>query len=172
MKILNVQALTDEFNSDNCKTETLKFVRTIANDYQVALTLTLKQKWFYKNGAIKNFYYSNSIGYEHIQYIYERFEHQLNKQIWKQKYYRHKTEKLKFFKVWENGKGTKNLHFHGALGNFPKGFKFGELSKHVEAAAKQCCELDVQHKEELCDCGWLKYITKEVENNNTDNILW
>lgn len=156
----------------NCKSATYEFLCSIRDDYQYAITLTLKDKWYHEKDGVRRYHYSKNLDIPHIQYIFNRFEHQLNKLVWRQKYYRHRTEKLSFFKVWENGKGSKRLHFHGAIGNLPKGMQISELSALIDKASNQCCEIDNQHREDFCDFDWLNYITKEVERKNTDNILW
>jgi hypothetical protein len=106
-----------------------------------------------------------------IPYIYERFQHQLNKLVWKNRYARF-GEKLQFIRAWENGNGSKRIHLHAALGNFPKDFKLNTLPMLIERAASQCYEVDTQHKEAICDSGWIEYITKEVGKKDTDKILW
>jgi hypothetical protein len=58
------------------------------------------------------------------------------------------------------------------LGNFPNDFKWNTLPKIVEQASKECFEIDFQHKEDICDSGWMEYITKEVGEDNTDKCLW
>jgi hypothetical protein len=58
------------------------------------------------------------------------------------------------------------------LGNFPKDFKFNSLPKLIEKAANECYEIDLEHDEQICDSGWIEYITKEVGKDNTDKILW
>ena len=59
-----------------------------------------------------------------------------------------------------------------SLGNFPKDFKLNTLPMLIERAASQCYEVDSQHRETICDSGWIEYITKEVGKKDTDKILW
>ena len=75
-------------------------------------------------------------------------------------------------RAWEDGHGSKRIHLHAALGNFPTAFKLNTLPSLVEKASQQCFEIDYQHKEDICDSGWIEYITKEVGKYNTDKILW
>ena len=157
-----------ELNRPNCRTETRQFLVGLATNYQVALTLTLNQKWFDKCGQMRVEHYLSK---DDIPYIYERFQHQLNKLVWKNRYTRY-GDKLQFIRAWENGNGSKRIHLHAALGNFPKDFKLNTLPKLIERAAKQCYEVDIQHKEDICDSGWIEYITKEVGKKDTDKILW
>lgn len=157
-----------ELNRPNCRTATKQFLNGLSADYQVALTLTLKQKWFDKLGMMKIEHYLKS---EDIPYIYDRFQHQLNKLIWKNRYQRY-GHRVRLLRAWEDGQGSKRIHLHAALGNFPTDFRFNKLPSLVEKASKQCFEIDFQHKEEICDSGWIEYITKEVGKRDTDKILW
>ena len=171
MKLHEIREIVSKFEHDkpNCRTAIRQFLTQFGNDYQVGLTLTLNQKWYTMNGLMRVDHYLTE---KDLPKIYERFEHKLNKFIWKQKYYRYNAERIQFFRAWENGNGTKRIHLHAALGNFPQGFKFNTLPKLVEMASKECYEIDHQHKEEICGSGWLEYITKEVGEDNTDKILW
>ena len=157
-----------ELNRPNCRTETRQFLSSLASDYHVALTLTLNQRWFDKCGSMKVIH---RLQQDDIPYIYARFQHQLNKLIWKNRYARF-DESVKMLKAWEDGHSQKRIHLHAAIGNFPTDFKFNTLSTIVERASKQCFEIDFQHKEDLCDSGWIEYITKEVGKYDTDKILW
>ena len=157
-----------ELHRPNCRTATRQFLLGLSSDYQVALTLTLHQKWFDKFGMMKIKHY---LKVEDIPYIYARFQHQLNKLIWKNRYTR-LNEKVNFLRAWEDGLSQKRIHLHAALGNFPTDFKFNKLPSLVEKASKQCFEIDFQHKEDICDSGWIEYITKEVGKKDTDKILW
>ena len=157
-----------ELQRPNCRTATRQFLLGLYSDYQVALTLTLHQKWFDKFGMMRIKHY---LKVEDIPYIYARFQHQLNKLIWKNRYTRF-GEKVHFLKAWEDGQGEKRIHLHAALGNFPTNFRFNKLPSLIEKASRQCFEIDFQHKEDICDSGWIEYITKEVGKDDTDKILW
>ena len=63
---------TSELAKANCRTATRDFVRSIQNEYQVALTLTLKQTWFNMNGKLK---VQHVLSEHDIPIIYERFQH-------------------------------------------------------------------------------------------------
>ena len=159
---------TSELAKANCRTATRDFVRSIQNEYQVALTLTLKQTWFNMNGKLK---VQHVLSEHDIPIIYERFQRHLNKLVYKNQYTRY-GKSLKFFRAWEDGFGTKRKHLHAAIGNFPKDFKYNTLPSLIKKASRQCYEIDLEHKEEICDGGWLEYITKEVGKHDTDKILW
>jgi hypothetical protein len=58
------------------------------------------------------------------------------------------------------------------MSQFPKDFKYNKLPSLIVRASRQCYEIDIEHKEEICDGGWLEYITKEVGKRDTDKILW
>ena len=171
MKLFEIREMLSQYEvaKPNCRVAVRQFLNGMATDYQVALTLTLKHKWFTKNGKMKVEHFLTPYD---LPKIYERFEYKLNKLVWKQKFYRHQAEKIRFFRAWENGNGSKRIHLHAALGNFPRDFRYNSLPKLVERAAKECFEIDCQHKEDICDSGWLEYITKEVGADNTDKILW
>jgi hypothetical protein len=170
MTLYEIRKLVEnsELAKANCRSATRDFVRSIQNDYQVALTLTLKQTWFNKNGQLSVQHY---LSVHDIPIIYERFQHQLNKLVYKNQYTRYE-QSLKFFRAWEDGWGSKRKHLHAAIGNFPKGFKYNTLPSLIEKASRQCYEIDTEHKEEICDGGWMEYITKEVGKHDTDKILW
>jgi len=159
---------TSELDRPNCRSEARQFLCSLSNNYQVALTLTLNQKWFDKCGLMRVEHYLKS---EDIPFIYARFQHKLNKLIWKNKYIRF-GESVNFLRAWEDGQGSKRIHLHAALGNFPIDFRLNKLPSLIEKASKQCCEIDFQHKERICDSGWIEYITKEVGKKDTDKILW
>ncbi len=158
-----------EFDKNNCRDAVREFLRPQMGDFQVMLTLTLKQSWFDKNGSMKIKHY---LSVNDLPSICERFEHKLNRLIWKSKYTRHHTERLRMLKAWEDGQGTKRKHFHMLIGNLPQSMKFNDLPKFVELASKQCYEIDAQYDATLCNTDALDYITKEVGKHNTDNILW
>ena len=170
MKLQEIREIVKNTNLDklDCRSATKDFVRSIQNNYQVALTLTLKQSWYNKNGQMRVKHYLSE---SDIPKIYERFEHKLNKLIYKNQYTRFK-KSVKIFKTWENGHGSKRIHLHAALGNFPKNFRFNTLPHLIKKACTECYEFDVQHDEKLCDGDWLEYITKEVGKYDTDKILW
>ncbi len=152
----------------DCRDATRAYLASMATDYQVAMTITLHQKWFDKNGLMKVTHFLRT---DDLPTITKRLENKLNKLIWKNGFSRH-GKSLKFFKVWEDGKGAKRIHLHYAIGNFPSKFKMNTLPGLVEKASHECYEIDLQHKEEICDGGWLEYITKEVGKKDTDKVLW
>jgi hypothetical protein len=171
MKLAEIRASVAEMKHDkmHCRDAVRAFLRPQMKDFQVMLTLTLKQSWYDKNGQMKVKHYLSA---NDLPSICSRFEHKLNRLVWKSKYTRHKTERLKMLKAWEDGRGTKRKHLHLLIGNLPKHLKFNLLPRLVEDAAKQCYEIDAQYDATLCDTDALDYITKEVGKRNTDNMLW
>lgn len=170
MKLYDIhQIITDaDLGKIDCRDGTRAYLASIRDDFQVAMTITLHTEWFDKNGLMKLRHY---LSVNDLETICWRFEGKLNQLIWKNASKRF-GKSLKYFKVWEDGNGTKRIHLHYALGNFPKNFKLNTLPGLVEMAARQCYEIDFQHKEEICDDGWLEYITKEVGKKDTDKVLW
>lgn len=172
MKIIDIRQRIAEQDLDrpNCRDAARDFLRSFASKYEVMGTLTLKQRWYDKCGAMR---VDHFLRVDDIPSIYARFEDKLNKRIWKKLYSRHGSQRLNMLKAWEDGNGTKRLHLHFLLGNLPtQGFKLSSLRGLIEEAARQCYEIDIEHEESLCDDGAIDYITKEVGKHDTDKILW
>ena len=170
MNIYDIRKIVSDAELDklDCQSETRTYLNSIRNDFQVAMTITLRECWFDKSGLLR---ITHRLSAQDLPMICSRLEGKLNKLIWKNGYVRH-GKSLKFFKVWEDGNGTKRIHLHYAVGNFPPDFKMNTLPGLVERASRECFEIDLQHKEDICDGGWLEYITKEVGKTNTDKVLW
>ena len=170
MNLYDIQQIVTNANLDrlDCRDATRAFLASMATDYQVAMTITLHQKWFDRNGLMK---VNHFLSTDDLPIITKRLEGKLNKLIWKNGFSRY-GKSLKFFKVWHDGFGTKRIHLHYAVGNFPRDFKLNTLRGLVEKASRQCYEIDFEHKEDISDSGWLEYITKEVGKKDTDKVLW
>ena len=170
MKLYDIRQIVtnSELDRVDCRSATRAYLLSMADDYQIAMTITIRQKWFDTNGKMKVTHFLNA---RDLPTISERLERKLNKLIWKNGFARHR-KSLKFFKVWEDGFGTKRIHLHYAIGNFPPNFKLNTLNALVEKASGECYEIDFEHKEDICDSGWLEYITKEVGKTDTDKVLW
>jgi hypothetical protein len=171
MKLIDIRDIVAKMQHDrtNCRDAVRDYFRPQMKDFQVLLTLTLKQVWYNKYGHMK---VRHSLSINDIPSICNRFEHKLNRLVWTSKYMRHKTERLKTLKVWEDGRGTKRKHLHILIGNLPQYIKFNALPRLIEDAAKQCYEIDLQYDARLCDTDALDYVTKEVGKHDTDNVLW
>lgn len=171
MKIQEIRAYLDEmgYSADNCRDAARSFIKTSGNKYEVMLTLTLKQTWYDKNGKMMVPHYLRE---QDIPIIYRRFEHKLNRLVWKSRYSRFQGERLNILKAWEDGRGTKRKHLHALIGNFPQAFRYNRLPRLVLEATRQCYEIDREFDARLCDTDAVDYITKEVGKHDTDKILW
>ena len=152
----------------DCKIACREFLPKLLHDHRIAITLTLKTSWYSMNGKQKVTFHLHDAN---IDAIWARFVHKLNKSIWKNAY-RSKRDRLSTIAVLEDAHGTQRKHLHGALGHFPHDFDLRTLPKLVKRAAQECYEIDVQHREDICDRGWFEYITKHVDRRNTDNVIW
>ena len=68
-----------ELNRPNCRTETRQFLLGLENNYQVALTLTLNQKWFDKCGQMRVDHYLSKDDIPYIDY-YQNYNKVLDKE--------------------------------------------------------------------------------------------
>jgi hypothetical protein len=170
MNLYDIRKIVSDAELDklDCRSEIRAYLNSMHNQFQVAMTITLHDVWFGKNGLMK---VKHPLVAEDLPKICERLESKLNKLVWKNGFVRY-DKSLNFFKVWEDGHGTKKPHLHYAVGNFPSDFKMNTLPGLVEKASGECFEIDLQHKEDICDSGWLEYITKEVGKKDTDKVLW
>lgn len=171
MRIQEIRAYLDEtgLSAENCRDAARAFIKSSGNKYEVMLTLTLKQAWYDKNGKMQVTHYLQE---QDIPVIYRRFEHKLNRLVWKSCYSRFQSQQLNMLKAWEDGRGTKRKHLHALIGNFPQGFRYNRLPGLVQDAARQCYEIDRLYDARLCDSDAVDYITKEVGKRDTDKILW
>ena len=152
----------------DCKIACREFLPKLLHDHQIAITLTLRGTWYSMNGKQKvNFYLRDA----NIEAIWGRFVHKLNKLIWKNAY-RSKRHRLNTIAVLEDAHETQRKHLHGALGHFPQDFNFKTLPGLVRKASQECYEIDFQHREDISDSGWFEYITKHIDRDNTDNVIW
>ena len=74
--------------------------------------------------------------------------------------------------VVEGERSCKNLHLHFAIGGLPNYIKFNKFDALVKIAKLQVEHIDAEHKVDICDSGWLEYLTKELGTKDTDNVLW
>lgn len=152
----------------DCKIACREFLPRLISEHNVGITLTLKSSWYSMNGRMRVIFYLHDAN---IDLIVKRFFHILNKLIWKNEYKNGKNN-LKSISVVEDGFGKKHTHLHCAVGNFPRNFNFKDLPRLVKKASKECFEIDVQHKEDIADSGWIEYITKEIGKRDTDKVQW
>jgi len=157
-----------ELNKPTYRDVVRDYIPSLLESHQFALTLTLKKSWVVKNGRMDVRVYLSDVS---IDNVWRRFLRKLNQLVWKNEF-KNKGIMLSAIGCIENGFGSKNHHIHGALGNFPKDFEFNRLPKLIAKASHECFEIDKQHKEKFSDSGWIDYITKEVNKNNSDKVMW
>jgi len=150
------------------KAATRTWVCGMANDFPLALTLTLKQTIVEETpkGAVRR-----AITKQDCERITQRFQQKLNFVVFGHAAKRH-GKTLKYLPVVEGVRSGKNLHLHFAIGNLPKHVKLNQFDALVCQAKKYVEHVDEQHKVDIADSGWLEYITKETATKHSDNVLW
>lgn len=151
------------------KAATRTWLCGMSNEFPLALTLTLKQTITEKN--YKGTYRRN-ITRTDCERIARRFTQKLNREVFGKRKADKFGHTLKYLPVVEGERSGKNLHLHFAIGNLPKNIKFNQFDALVSKAKQHVEHVDVQHKVDIADSGWLEYITKEVGTKDTDNVLW
>ncbi len=151
------------------KQATRTWLNGTSGDYQLALTLTIKQTVKIKNDYGISFKRTDR---DEIGRIAKHFTHKLNKQVFGVSASKSGKKSLKYFVVVEGERTFKNLHIHMAIGGLDKHTKWGKFDELVRNAKRSVGELDEQHKLDIIDSGWMDYITKELGKNDTDNVLW
>jgi hypothetical protein len=151
------------------KQATRTWLNSTSSDYQLALTLTIKQTIEIKN--------ANGIRYkridrDEIRRIATHFTHKLNKQVFGVSAAKSGRKSLKYFVVIEGERTFKNLHIHMAIGGLDRDTQWWKFDELVRNAKRSVIELDEQHDLKIMDSGWMDYITKELGKNDTDNVLW
>jgi len=150
------------------KAATRTWVCSMAKEFPLALTLTLKQTIVENtpNGNVRP-----AITKQDCERITERFQQKLNIAIFGHAAKRH-GKTLKYLPVVEGERSGKHLHLHFAIGNLPKHVKLNKFDALVCEAKKYVEHVDEQHKVDIADRGWLEYITKETATKHSDNVLW
>lgn len=139
------------------------------NEYQLALTLTIKQVVEIKNA---NGVFYRRLDKDEVVRIARHFTYKLNKQVFGVSAAKAGKKALKYFAVMEGERSYKNLHIHMAIGGLDRNTKWNKFDKLVKNAKRSVMELDEQHKLDIMDSGWTDYITKELGKHDTDNVLW
>lgn len=139
------------------------------NEYQLALTLTIKQNIEIVNAKGVSY---KRVDNDDIRRIATHFTHKLNKQVFGVSAAKKGKSSLKYLAVIEGERTYKNLHLHLAIGGLTKDTKWNEFDELIRNAKRSVKELDEQHKLDIMDSGWLEYITKELGKHDTDNVLW
>lgn len=170
MKLVEIRKRT-AYNSNalpTVKAATRTWVCGMANDFPLALTLTLKQTIVEETpkGTVRR-----AITKQDCERITQRFQQKLNFVVFGHAAKRH-GKTLKYLPVVEGEHSGKNLHLHFAIGNLPKHVKLNQFDALVCQAKKYVEHVDEQHKVDIADRGWLEYITKETAAKHSDNVLW
>lgn len=150
------------------KAATRTWVQSMANDFPLALTLTLKQTIVEEtpSGTVRR-----KLTKLDCERITQRFQQKLNRAVFGKAAERY-GKTLRFLPVVEGERSGKNLHLHFAIGGLPEHVKFNQFDALVCEAKKHVQNVDEQHKVDIADSGWLEYITKETATEHTDNVLW
>jgi len=150
------------------KQATRTWLSSKSSEYPLALTLTLKQTIAEKTayGTFKR-----CITRLDCERVAQRFIQKLNKEVFGNSAKRH-NKSLKYLVVVEGERTYKQLHLHMAIGDLPKHIRFNKFDELVKKAKVRVEEIDVQHKVDIADSGWMEYITKELGTKDTENVLW
>jgi hypothetical protein len=151
-----------------CKDALRTWIMGQKQDFQFAVTLTINQTLAVKNA---NGTYKRKLKREDCNAIARRFTQKLNREVFGKAAERHK-KGLRYLITVEGCKNDKNMHFHMAVGRYPKDRMPMQFEGMVRSALKLVDELDEQYAVAVMDSGWMEYITKELNANNTDNVLW
>mgnify|MGYP000122491444 CR=1 FL=1 len=171
MKLSDIRRRTayDPNALPNQKQAARAWLNGMAKDYPVALTLTLNQA--IREVTPRGIYY-RQLTKEDCEKVAARFIQKLNEEIFGKNAVRRHNKGLNYIVTIEGERTEKRLHLHIAIGGFARGFKFNQLGDKVRQAKAHVQNLAEQHKLDICDSGWLEYITKELGHKDTDNVLW
>jgi len=140
-----------------------------SKDYPIAITLTLKQVITEETQRGLRF---SKINKSDCEKIAKRFTQKLNREVFGKRQAEKYGKGLSYITVVEGEKSNKHLHLHFAVGGIPKHIKYNQINKLVYEAKNNVRNIDEQYKVDITDSGWMEYITKEVSNKDTDNVLW
>jgi hypothetical protein len=152
----------------SCKDALRTWLAGLKDEYQFAVTLTIKQSFLIKTDSGNHM---QKLKREDCNAIAKRFIQKLNREVFGKAAERY-DKGLKYFITVEGGWNGKNLHLHMAVGGFPKTRKIMQFKNMVCNAVRNVYELDEQHAVNVMDSGWMEYITKELNAKSTDNVLW
>ena len=153
----------------NAKAATRLWLTSFANTHPLALTLTLKQSIRVQTPCGTHHRRITRIDAERIA---RQFQQKLNRVVFGKHQADRYGKSLKYIPVLEGERSGKHLHLHFAIGNLPPQFKFNQFDSLVRQAKQHVADIDVQHKVDIADSGWLEYITKETAFTHSDNVLW
>lgn len=141
----------------------------MSREFPLSLTLTLKQTIVEKNGRGT---YKRKLTRDDCERIAKRFTQKLDRQVFGIRKAGRDGHTLKYLTVVEGERSNKHLHLHFAVGGLPSNVRFNQFDTLVTNAKLHVEHIDVQHKVDITDSGWIEYITKEVGTKDTDNVLW
>jgi hypothetical protein len=100
----------------------------------------------------------------------QHFIKQLNKEVFKNSAKRH-NKTLNYIVICEGQRSNKRLHLHFAIGGIGTD-RIKEMERHINNAKKYVQNIYRQYEATIADSGWMDYITKELGNNDTENVFW
>ncbi len=150
------------------KSETQNWLRGMSTDYQFAVTLTIKQSFLVKT---ERGIYLRKLIRSDCDAIANRFIQKMNRQVFGKASERY-GKSLRYIPVVQGVRTDKNLHFHFAIGNFPKCYRYNEFPIMLKNSINLVNELDREHDVKIMDSGWIDYFTKELGRKDTDDVLW
>lgn len=153
----------------NVKAATRLWLQSLANDYPLALTLTLKQTFAVDTQRGTHYRRLTPADCERIT---QRFQQKLNRAVFGQRCAEKFGRSLKYLPVLEGQRSGKNLHLHLAIGGLPEHIMLNQFEALVREAMHHVPEINVQMKVDVADSGWFEYITKETGSTHSDNVLW
>jgi hypothetical protein len=151
------------------KAATRAWLGSLAKDYPLALTLTLKQQIVEITPLGRR---QHAITRQDAEKIAKRFIQKLNRAVFGKRAAEKHGKTLKYIVVLEGERSKKNLHLHLSIGGLPSTIRFNQFDGLVKEAKSHVEHVDKQHKTDLADSGWMEYICKELGRKDTDNVLW
>lgn len=142
---------------------------SLAADYPLALTLTLKQQITENTPCGQR---QHAITRDDAERIARRFTQKLNRAVFGKRAADKHGRSLNYIVVLEGERSKKNLHLHFSIGGLPSTIRFNQFDTLVREAKSLVEHVDEQHKVDLADSGWMEYICKEVGRKDTDNVFW
>jgi hypothetical protein len=173
-KLMHLQDIRRRLASDfpqpiSQKAATRAWLGSLAKDYPLALTLTLKQQ-IVEITPLGRRQHANTR--QDAERIAKRFMQKLNRQAFGKRAAEQYGRSLKYIVVLEGDRSKKNLHLHFSIGDLPSTIRLNQFDSLVRAAKSLVEHVDEQHKVDLADSGWMEYICKELGRRDTDNVLW
>ncbi len=149
-----------------------KFLSPYADQFQYAVTLTLKQS--IRVAGKDGYYRTVKLDPEKLQKDIRFFNARLTRYLYgnacKHKNKRDDVQPLIIIAV-EGGDNLKNLHLHIGLGNVPENKK-SDIQEIISNAFSKCdfANIQMEVKPIYDGQGWIAYITKEIWREKNDVI--